>query len=179
MVGIYVAGGISGGHLNPAISISLSVFRGFPVRLCLQYIFAQLLAALASGGISYGIYHDSIFHVASLNQGSPAQIMDQVFYTMPKEWVHPAAAFFNEFLGSGILVCTILALGDHTNAPPGAGMQAFLVGLLIYILCIALGYNTGGYVLPYHPLPYLFRAVMLISVVASIPPETSAHASLP
>ncbi|EYE90403.1 MIP/aquaporin family protein [Aspergillus ruber CBS 135680] len=144
MVGIYVAGGISGGHLNPAISISLSVFRGFPVRMCLQYMLAQILAALASGGIAYGIYYNSIHYVASINQQTPSQIMDSVFYTMPKEWVHPAAAFFNEFVGTGILVCTILALGDHTNAPPGAGMQAFLVGLLIMILCVALGYNTGG-----------------------------------
>ncbi|ODM23354.1 hypothetical protein SI65_00943 [Aspergillus cristatus] len=144
MVGIYVAGGISGGHLNPAISIALSVFRGLPVRLCVQYVFAQILAALASGGIAYGIYYNSILHIASVNQETPAQIMDSVFYTMPKQWVHPAAAFFNEFVGTGILVCTILALGDHTNAPPGAGMQAFLVGLLIMILCVALGYNTGG-----------------------------------
>lgn len=154
MVGIYVAGGISGGHLNPAISISLSVFRGFPVRMCLQYILAQILAALASGGIAYGIYYNSIHYVASINQQTPSQIMDSVFYTMPKEWVHPAAAFFNEFVGTGILVCTILALGDHTNAPPGAGMQAFLVGLLIMILCVALGYNTGGYALT---LPILYK----------------------
>lgn len=37
-----------------------------------------------------------------------------------------------------------MALGDDTNAPPGAGMQAFILGILISVLVLALGYNTGG-----------------------------------
>ena len=32
MVGIYIAGGISGAHLNPAISLMLYIYRGFPIR---------------------------------------------------------------------------------------------------------------------------------------------------
>lgn len=144
MLGIYVAGGISGGHLNPAISISLSVFRGFPARRCAEFILAQLLGALASGAIAYGIYHDSILHAASITQKPPGEVISTGFYTAPKEWIHPVAAFFNEFVGTSILICAILALGDHTNAPPGAGMQAFIIGLLVTALVLALGYNTGG-----------------------------------
>lgn len=68
-------------------------------------------------------------------------------FTQPKSFVSPATAFFNEFFGSAILMGTILALGDDTNAPPGAGMQAFIVGILITILCLAFGYNTGGYII--------------------------------
>ena len=60
--------------------------------------------------------------------------------------MRPATAFFTEFLGSAILVGSILALGDDTNAPPGAGMQAFIIGIIITIVILALGYNTGGYV---------------------------------
>lgn len=37
-----------------------------------------------------------------------------------------------------------MALGDDVNVPPGAGMQAFIIGILISAMFLALGYNTGG-----------------------------------
>lgn len=145
MLGIYVAGGVSGGHLNPAISISLSVWRGFPARLCLIYVLMHIIAAITAGGIAYAIYHDAIVDATLKNhvpQGqSPAAT---ILVTAPKPFVHPATAFFTEFTGTAILVGTIIALGDDSNAPPGAGMQAFIIGILISLLCLAFGYNTGG-----------------------------------
>ncbi|KAJ5968948.1 hypothetical protein N7501_005196 [Penicillium viridicatum] len=145
MTAIYTTGGMSGGHLNPAISISLSVFRGFPARRCVIYVAAQLLGAITAGGISYAIYHDAIVEVATLAKvPQNASVAAQALLTLPKSFVRPATAFFTEFLGSAILVGSILALGDDTNAPPGAGMQAFIIGIIITIVILALGYNTGG-----------------------------------
>ncbi|KGO76975.1 Major intrinsic protein [Penicillium italicum] len=145
MTAIYTTGGMSGGHLNPAITISLSVFRGFPARRCVIYIAAQLLGAITAGGISYAIYHDAIVEVAtSAKVPQNASAAAQALLTLPKSFVRPATAFFTEFLGSAILVGSILALGDDTNAPPGAGMQAFVIGIIISIVILALGYNTGG-----------------------------------
>ena len=54
MVGIYLSGGVSGGHLSPCITIALTVFRGFPWRMALVYIVMQMLAGLAAGGLAYG-----------------------------------------------------------------------------------------------------------------------------
>lgn len=148
MIAIYISGGVSGGHLNPAITISLCVWRGFPPRKCVVYILAQIVGAITAGGFAYAIYHDAIVSSAAMQQVSQGESQAaQALLTMPKEFVKPATAFFNEFLGSAILVGAILALGDDTNAPPGAGMQAFIVGILITVLVMALGYNTGGSVL--------------------------------
>ncbi|KAJ5787117.1 hypothetical protein N7457_002107 [Penicillium paradoxum] len=145
MVAIYTTGGISGGHLNPAISISLSVWRGFPARRCIIYIAAQLLGAITAGGIAYAIYHDAIVEVAAVAKvPQNASVAAQALITKPKPFVNPATAFFTEFLGSAILFGAILALGDDSNAPPGAGMQAFILGILISVIILALGYNTGG-----------------------------------
>ena len=63
MGGIYIAGGVSGAHPNPAISIVLSIFRGFPARQCGYYIIAQMLGAITAGGIAYCLYRNSILQM--------------------------------------------------------------------------------------------------------------------
>ncbi|KAJ9636504.1 hypothetical protein H2204_005337 [Knufia peltigerae] len=139
MIGIYIAGGVSGGHLNPALSLMLSVFRGFPWSLCWQYILAQILGALAASGIVYGLYKDAIEQYASadVTRVGPA------FWTAPRQDLSKAAAFFTEFTATAIASGSVLALGDDTNSPPGAGMHAFIIGLLTSALCMAFSYNTG------------------------------------
>lgn len=63
-------------------------------------------------------------------------------YTQPKDWVKPATAFFTEAFATGALCGSILALGDDANSPPGAGMHAFIIGLLVTTLLMALGEYT-------------------------------------
>lgn len=141
MLGIYVAGGVSGGHLNPAISILLSINRGFPWDRCAIYILAQILGAFTAGCIAYGLYRDAIIHY----QGTLIpELTGIVFYTQPRSWVTPPTAFFNEFTGTAILACSVLALGDDANAPAGAGMGALVIGFLVTALTMAFGFTTGG-----------------------------------
>lgn len=65
-------------------------------------------------------------------------------YTQPSSFATSGTAFFNEFTATAILSCAVLALGDDSNAPPGAGMHAFIVGLLVTALTMAFGYDTGA-----------------------------------
>lgn len=150
MLGINLAGGVSGAHLNPAVSIMLSIYRGFPVRMCFVYILAQFLGAFAAAVIAYGLYHDAIMHF------TPGKLIPMEtgigFYTQPQPWLSPAAAFFNEFVATGVLCGTILALGDDSNAPPSAGMAAFIISLLVTSLCMVFGYNTGACLNPVRDL---------------------------
>ncbi|KAL6237923.1 aquaporin-like protein [Aspergillus navahoensis] len=145
MVAIYLTGGVSGGHLNPAITISMWVWRGFPARKCVTYALAQIIGAITAAGIAYALYHDAIVQLTASSHVPQAQPdIKQAMVVTPKPFVHPVASFFAEFVGSAILIGTILALGDDSNAPPGAGMQAFIIGILITVLVLALGYTTGG-----------------------------------
>jgi aquaglyceroporin related protein len=139
MFGIYLAGGVSGAHMNPAISISLSIFRGFPWRSCAVYVTAQFLASLTAGGLAYGLFADSIHHV------DPGMTnMSKTFFSTPQEWVSFRSAFANQVVGSAVQMMAVLALGDDQNNPPGAGMHAFVIGLLVTTTKWTLGYNIGS-----------------------------------
>ncbi|KAB8298923.1 hypothetical protein EYC80_001079 [Monilinia laxa] len=151
-VGIYIAGGISGAHLNPAISLMLCIYRGFPLRKACIYILAQIMGGFLAGLIAYGIYQGAIVQYNSsggiLSNGQVVNLLEggtgTSFYTQPESFASPASSFFNEFVATGILACAILALGDDSNAPPGAGMHALIVGLIVTVLTMAFGYTTGA-----------------------------------
>lgn len=119
MLGIYLAGGVSGAHLNPAISIMLALYRGFPWARCGMYIVAQFLGALAAVAVAYGLCRNAIMHF------SGALIPHQTgvgCYTQPQPFISPPTAFFNESVPTGVLSCSILALGDDSNQawPPSS-----------------------------------------------------------
>lgn len=141
MLSIYIAGGGSGAFLNPALTLMLSVFRGFPARRVPVYIAVQLLGAFTGALLAFAIYKDDIIH---LDGGLVPESTGMAFYTQPKDWVSNSTAFFTEMLGTAVIGCSIMALGDSHNSPPGAGMHAFIIGLLTTAVTMSLGYSTGG-----------------------------------
>ncbi|KAK3078787.1 hypothetical protein LTS18_006620, partial [Coniosporium uncinatum] len=80
-VGVYASGGISGGHLNPVVSVVLAVFRGFSWRLCVQYILGQMLGSFVAGVIAIAVYGDAINHFDPTR--SAAGISASALFTAP------------------------------------------------------------------------------------------------
>ena len=142
MMGIHVSGGVSGAHLNPAVTVVLWFYRGFPSRKLPAYFTAQFLGAFFAAIVAYVTYYQSIQnHLAS----GPESTILGAFITGPQSpWITPWTSFCNEFLGASMLAIVVLALGDDQNAPPGAGMSSLIIGLVITCLGITFGYQTGG-----------------------------------
>ena len=62
-MGIYIAGKISGAHLNPAVTLALAVFRKFPWSKVIPYSIAQTAGAFTAAALVYWNYRPA-FHQA-------------------------------------------------------------------------------------------------------------------
>lgn len=144
MTAIYVSGGISGAHFNPCFTIIFWFYRGFPKNKMPSYFLAQFLGAFIAALIAYGVYLPSINNYLANNPNDQASIINSFVTSQRYDYITPASAFFNEFVGTACLVIAVLALGDDQNAPPGAGMNALIVGLLIVVESMAFGRETGA-----------------------------------
>jgi glycerol uptake facilitator protein len=134
-MGIYIAGNISGAHLNPAVTVALALFRGFPWRNVLPYSFAQIAGAFFAAAVVYWNYRPA-FH-----QVDPAlERTAGVFTTFPTFPALPGAGFLDQVIGTALLLLLIFAITDEFNSPPGANLTPFMIGLVV----VAIGMSFGG-----------------------------------
>ena len=61
MLGIYVSAGVSGAHLNPAVTIALAVHRAFPWNKVVPYSIAQIAGAFVASAVVYATYREALF----------------------------------------------------------------------------------------------------------------------
>lgn len=134
-MGIYIAGKISGAHLNPAVTISLAVYRDFSWRKVAPYIVAQVLGAFVAAAIVYWNYLPA-FQAVDPGLEKTAGI----FTTFPAFPQVPFAGLLDQTIGTALLMLMILAITDERNQPPGANLGALMVGLVV----VAIGMSFGG-----------------------------------
>ena len=60
VVAVYVSGGVSGAHINPAVTIGLAFTRGFPWKKVVPFILAQMIGAFLGAGAVYLVYRDGL-----------------------------------------------------------------------------------------------------------------------
>lgn len=134
-MGIYVAGKISGGHLNPAVTLTLAVFRGFPWRKVLPYSVAQTAGAFLAAALVYRNY------LPAFHQFDPQlEKTAGVFTTFPAFPELLQAGFLDQVIGTALLLLLVLAITDELNVPPGANLAPLMIGLVV----VAIGMSFGG-----------------------------------
>src|SRR6266516_3343431 len=144
MLGVYVAGAISGAHLNPAVTLGLAVRGKFPWSKVLPYWGAQVLGAFVAAAILYFVYKGAINNaIDGANIADPVKGVGGVFYTSPKSFVGTFGAFGDEFLGTALLVGLIYAIVDARNQPVQANLNPLIIGLLVVAIGTSFGLNTG------------------------------------
>ena len=141
-LGVYVSARISGAHLNPAVTVALAAFQGFSWKKVLPYSLAQTAGAFVAAIIVRFTYADLIDAIDP-NHTIKTQ---GIFSTLPGNGgphVTMTTAFFDQIVGTAILVFVIFALTNARNNPPLSNLGPLLVGLLVVAIGMAWGANAG------------------------------------
>lgn len=141
-LGVFVAGRISGAHLNPAVTVALAVFQKFPPAKIAPYVLAQTLGAFVAALLVRWNYTEVL---AKVDPGHTIKTQG-VFSTLPGNGTLPVSdlgALRDQILGTAILVFVIFALTDQRNSPPLANIGPLFVGLLVVAIGMAWGTDAG------------------------------------
>src|SRR5580693_7363432 len=150
---VYLCGRLSGGHINPAVTLALAARGEFPRSRVLPYWGAQLAGAFVGAMLVYADYGEA-FQAFEQNEHlirgtmvegnlvGPSAGGAGVFATYPAfdtTWRN----LLSEFLGTAVLLLGVRALTDRRNAAPGGYVEPLALGGLVWAIGLSLGGLTG------------------------------------
>jgi glycerol uptake facilitator protein len=163
ILGIYVAGGVSGAHINPAVTLAFAVRRKFPWVKVVPYWVSQVLGALAGAALVYAVYHDAIntFDDAMKGPktGGHTLASFSIFATFPAPYFHGGiwGPLIDQVVGTAFLVMLVVAIIDLRNTAVKANLGPLVIGFVVAAIGMSFGANAGYAINPARDLgPRLF-----------------------
>lgn len=149
IVAVYVSAGVSGAHINPAVTVAMAFRRGFPWAKVGPFILAQVLGAFAGALAVFLIYRDGLVSAGMPNVWStgPGSVFSASFWggdgAAAAGQYSMLTASIAEFFGTMVLLWGILASGDSRNTGLMHNLGPFLVGGTVLAVGLSLGGPSG------------------------------------
>lgn len=151
VVAVYVAGGVTGAHINPAVTIAMAAKRGFPWSKVGPYIIAQIIGAFLGALGVYLVYLEGLQAAGMPNVWctGPGSVFGQAFWGEAGSYAAGNTGSYSilnasiaEFFGTMVLLWGVLAAFDDKNW--GVQTKANLGALLVGFTVLAVGLSLGG-----------------------------------
>uniref|UniRef100_A0A8C5LSH7 Uncharacterized protein n=1 Tax=Leptobrachium leishanense TaxID=445787 RepID=A0A8C5LSH7_9ANUR len=160
-MGIHVAGGVSGAHMNCAITLTNCVlgrlsWKKFPI-----YVLSQILGSFLAAAVVFCVYYEALnsYCEGNFTVTGPLETAS-IFATYPQPYLSIGGGFLDQVVGTAALLVCILAINDKKNSPALSGTQAVVVGLLVTVIGMSMGMNSGYAINPARDLgPRIFTAM--------------------
>jgi glycerol uptake facilitator protein len=145
MIAVYVAGGVTGAHINPAVTFAMAVKRDFPWGKVLPYFIAQIAGAFVGALGVYLAYRDGLVAAGMPNVWctGPGSVFGTAFWgggTASGPVAYSLlTATITEILGTMMLLLGIVGWVDFGGEQAGWGL-----GLIVGLVVVGVGLVLGG-----------------------------------
>jgi glycerol uptake facilitator protein len=146
---VWVAGGVSGAHLNPAVTLAFAARRKFSWSKVLPYFAAQVVGAFVGAALVFLVYHNAIdaFNLAAgtPKSGGKALATYSIFATFPAKYFGGGLAgpLIDQIVGTAFLLMFVVALIDERNSAVGSNLAPLAIGLAVLAIGNSFGANAG------------------------------------
>jgi len=144
MIGICISGGVSGGHLNPAVTLAMAAIRKLkPIQVPI-YMAAQYIGAFLAALVLWGEYADAIKMVEG--SGNYSALTHGIFASYPNftlDQVSTLSLAMDQILGTAMLLLIILAVTDSNNMNIQSSLVPITIGLGLTAIHLSFGLNAG------------------------------------
>jgi glycerol uptake facilitator protein len=163
IIAVFVSGGVSGAHLNPAVTLALAVKRGFSWAKVIPFMIAQVVGAFLGALGVFLVYMDGLAAAGMPNVWctGPGSVFGQSFWggagATAMGPYSLGIAMVAEIFGTATLMWGILASGDAKNMGLKDNMGVWVVGGVVLAVGISLGGPSGYAINPARDLgPRIF-----------------------
>jgi glycerol uptake facilitator protein len=145
---IYTVGGVTGAHINPAVTLGAAIRKNLPWNKVGPYWIAQVLGAFVGAALVYLVYVNAIDQFDTANhivRGSYAsKATYSTFATFPAPYFSSVwGPLIDQIVGTFFLVLFVWAVTDEFNLPVGANLTPWIVGMIVMAVGISFGANAG------------------------------------
>jgi glycerol uptake facilitator protein len=146
---VWVAGGVSGAHINPAVTLAFAVRRKFAWGKVLPYMGAQVLGCFVGAALVFLVYHNAIdaFNLAAHTPKSSGSALAtySIFATFPASYFHGALIWplIDQIVGTAFLLMFVAAIIDSRNSAVGSNLAPLVIGLAVAAIGMSYGANAG------------------------------------
>ncbi|WP_062311976.1 aquaporin [Demequina rhizosphaerae] len=142
IIAALIFGGISGAHLNPAVTVGVWLAGRFPGRDVAPYVLAQLVGATAAGGLFYGLRSTNELYdqLGTASEFLATAANGYADYSPTQfDWL---AGGIVEVIIAALLVAVVLSMTSGRAVP---GFAPFGIGLTVgFLVLIAIPFTNGA-----------------------------------
>ncbi|MBV9919533.1 MAG: aquaporin family protein [Pseudonocardia sp.] len=146
---VWVAGGVSGAHINPAVTVAFAIRRKFPWVKVLPYCAAQVVGCFVGAALVYLVYHDAIdaYNLAAHTPKGSGQALASysIFATFPAPYFDGSVVgpLIDQIVGTAFLLLFVVAVIDMRNTAVGSNLGPLIIGFAVAAIGISFGANAG------------------------------------
>jgi glycerol uptake facilitator-like aquaporin len=147
--------------MNPAVSLSTFLIGKISITKFFIYLIGQSIGAFLGSVLIYVVYLDALNNYdGGIRRTTGLNATAGIWATYPSDNLSVLGGFLDQFVGTTLLILVVLAVSDQRNGDMPHGLDALLLGALVFLIGMTFGMNCGYPINPVRDfIPRLFTCI--------------------